>query len=242
VRRKADGTLVPVSINGAPVVYGGAGLGVLASYRDMTEQKLARQRLEDAFIDLVETVSRAMESTDPYTAGHQRRVASMAHRVGERLGYDESWLEGIYIGGLLHDIGKISIPSSLLTKPGKLRDEEWAVLQSHALRGFEILSGASLPWRVDLMARNHHERLDGSGYPDGLEGQEVTPEARVLAVCDVVEAMSTHRPYRPARPIAAVVDELRSGRGIRYDEGVVDAVLALIDAGEFPLPVESSHV
>lgn len=238
VRQKADGTPVPVSIVGAPVVLGGMGVGVLCTYRDVTEQKRAHQRLEDAFIDVVETVSRAMESSDPYTAGHQRRVARMAHKVGQVLGRDDTWLEGIYIGGLLHDIGKISIPFDILTKPGALREEEWLVLKSHALRGYEILSGSSLPWRVDLMARNHHERLDGSGYPDGLKDSEVTPEARVLAVCDVVEAMSSHRPYRPAHPVDAVTAELSSGRGIRYDSSVVDVVLELVAAGEFPLSSE----
>ena len=235
VRRRSDGTLVPVSIIGAPVVLGGTGLGILASYRDISEQKVAQQRLEDAFIDLVETVARAMESSDPYTAGHQRGVARMAHRVGQVLGRNDAWLEGIYVGGLLHDIGKISIPASILVKPGALREEEWLVLQSHTVRGYEILTGTSLPWRVDLMARNHHERLDGSGYPDGLKGAEVSFEARVLSVCDVVEAMSSHRPYRPARTPAEVDAELMSGRAIRYDAEVVDVVLGLIASGEFPL-------
>jgi PAS domain S-box-containing protein len=235
VRLKSDGSLVSVSVIGAPVVLGGTGLGVIASYRDITDQKVAQQRLEDSFIDLVETVARAMESSDPYTAGHQRGVARMAHRVGELLGCDEAWLEGIYVGGLLHDIGKISIPSSILVKPGALRQEEWLVLQSHTVRGYEILTGTSLPWRVDLMARHHHERLDGSGYPDGLKGPEVTLEARVLAVCDVVEAISSHRPYRPARSLSVVETELKSGRGTRYDAGVVDIVLGLMASGEFPL-------
>lgn len=236
VRRRLDGTLVPVSIIGAPVVIDGVSAGVLITYRDNTLQKLAQQRLQDAFIDVVETVSRAMEMSDPYTGGHQRRVARMANRVGELLGCDESWLEGIYIGGLLHDIGKISIPSSILVKPGRLREEEWLVLKSHTVLGYEILSGTSLPWRVDLMARHHHERLDGSGYPDGLKGDAVTLEARVLAVCDTVEAMSTHRPYRPARPVSLVVEELRNGRGRLYDVAVVDAMLGLIEKGEFPVP------
>jgi len=235
VRLKSDGSLVSVSVIGAPVVLGGTGLGVIASYRDITDQKVAQQRLEDSFIDLVETVARAMESSDPYTAGHQRGVARMAHRVGELLGCDEAWLEGIYVGGLLHDIGKISIPSSILVKPGALRHEEWLVLQSHTVRGFEILTGTSLPWRVDLMARHHHERLDGTGYPDGLKGPEVTLEARVLAVCDVVEAISSHRPYRPARSLSVVEAELVSGRGTRYDPRVVDIVLGLMASGEFPL-------
>lgn len=235
VRKRVDGSLVPVSIIVAPVTVGGTGMGVIATYRDITEQKLAHQRLRDAFIDLVETMSRAMESMDPYTAGHQRRVAQMARRVGEVLGYDEAWKEGVYIGGLLHDVGKISIPPSILVKPGPLREEEWRVLQSHPVLGYEILHGTRLPWAVDLMARHHHEKLDGSGYPDGLKGDELTSEIRVLVVCDVLEAMSSHRPYRPARSIEVVKDELRGGRGSRYDEAVVDVVLGLIEAGEFPL-------
>ena len=115
------------------------------------------------------------------------------------------------------------------------------MLQSHTIRGYEILTGTSLPWRVDLMARNHHERLDGSGYPDGLKGAEVSFEARVLSVCDVVEAMSSHRPYRPARSRSEVEKELTSGRGIRYDAEVVDVMLGLIASGEFPLSENASR-
>ncbi|TET77746.1 HD-GYP domain-containing protein, partial [candidate division TA06 bacterium] len=169
---------------------------------------------------------------DPYTAVHQRRVAELARLVGEKMGLDKNRLQGLYIGGLLHDIGKISAPETILTKSGKLTDEEWSLIRVHTKRGHEILQGTNLPWPVAEMALHHHERLDGSGYPCRISGDELSLEVRILGVCDVVEAMSSHRPYRPARSKKEVCEELVSGRGTKYDASIVDIMFQIIESGE----------
>ena len=213
----------------------GRVIGFQGTYRDTTEQKRAREQLEHSFVDLAETVSRAMSSRDPYTADHQRKVAELARLVGEKMGLDEDRLKGLYIGGLLHDIGKVSTPESILSKPGKLTEEEWALTQAHTKRGCEILNGSRFPWPVADMALHHHERLDGSGYPYGISGDKLSLEVRILAVCDVVEAMSSHRPYRPARSEEEVLKEIKGGRGTKYDANVVDIMLQIIENEEFNL-------
>ena len=235
IRKRADGTEIPVSILSSSIMLGGKQRGTFAIYRDITERKKAEEQLKHSFIDLAETVSRAVESSDPYTAGHQRRVAELAGLIGEKAGLNDDRLQGLYVGGLLHDIGKNSIPSSILSKPGKLTDEEWALIRVHAKWGYEILKDSELPWPVADMALHHHERLDGSGYPDGISGDKLSLEVRILGVCDVVEAMSSHRPYRPARSKEEVLEELKSGRGTKYDADVVDAMLEIIESGEFEL-------
>lgn len=212
---------------------------VIEILRDITEQKKAEEQLERSFIDLAETVSCAMGSRDPYTVGHQRRVAYLASLVGEKMGLDNDRLQGLYIGGLLHDIGKISTPESILTKPSKLTEEEWSLIRAHAKQGYDILKDADLPWPVAEMALHHHERLDGSGYPDGISGDELGLEVRILAVCDVVEAMSSYRPYRPARSVAEILEETRGGRGTKYDADVVDIVLEMIEDGKLDLSEDS---
>lgn len=223
------------------VMKGNLARLIPAIERELHEAELRRERkkmeeqLAHSFIDLAETVSRAMDSRDPYTAGHQRRVAELARLVGEKMELDENRLMGLYIGGLLHDIGKISTPESILNKPGKLIDEEWNLIRAHTKRGHEILKDSNLPWAVAEMAMHHHERLDGSGYPHGLRGDELSLEVRILAVCDVVEAMSSHRPYRPARSEDEVLNEIKDGRGTKYDAAVVDIMLEIIENEEFQL-------
>jgi len=235
VRKRADGTKIPVSILGAPIILDGKQIGMFAIYRDITERKKAREQLERSFVDLAGTVSRAMASRDPYTAGHQQRVAKLARLVGEKIGLDKNRLQGLYIGGLLHDIGKVSTPESILSKPGRLTHEEQALVHAHAKQGYKILKGTNLPWPIADMALHHHERVDGSGYPDGISGDKISLENRILGVCDVVEAMSSFRPYRPAKSIAEILKELRSGRGTKYDADVVDVMLELIESGEFEI-------
>jgi len=229
--KKKNGERFWVEISATPSRQKGQFNYYVASWLDITERKEAQQRLEDTFIDLTETVSRAMETRDPYTAGHQRRVAELARLVGEKLGLSADELQGLYIGALLHDIGKISVPESILTKPGRLTQEEWSLIQVHTRQGHEILREATLPWPVAEMALHHHERLDGSGYPDGLSGDQLSREVRILGVCDVVEAMSSHRPYRPARSREEVLKEIEGGRGTKYDARVVEAMLEMISAG-----------
>jgi len=210
-------------------------LAVMETLEDITEHKKAEEQLKHSFIDLAETISRAIGSRDPYTSEHQRRVAELARLIGEKMGLDEDSLQGLYIGGLLHDIGKISMPESVLTKPGKLTEEEWSLIRAHAKRGYAILKDTELPWPVAEMALHHHERLDGSGYPHGISGDKLSLENRILGVCDVVEAMSSHRPYRPARSKKEVLEEIKSGRGTKYDANVVDIMLEIIKSGEFKI-------
>ena len=235
VRKRADARGIPVSILGAPIILDGKQIGTFAIYRDITERKKAQEQLEHSFIDLAETVSRAMASRDPYTAGHQQRVAKLACLVGEKMGLDKDRLKGLYIGGLLHDIGKISTPESILAKPGRLSDEEWSLIHAHAKQGYIILKGTNLPWPVADMALHHHERLDGSGYPHGISGDKLNLEVRILGVCDVVEAMSSRRPYRSARSKEEVLEEIKNGRGTKYAPDVVDVMLEIIEGGEFEL-------
>lgn len=193
--------------------------------RDVTDRKQAEVALRRSFVQLAETVSRAMESQDPYTAGHQRQVGALAKLVGKKMGFDEDRLLGLYIGGLLHDIGKISIPSEILTHPGKLDDAEWSLIRSHPRRGHDILLTAAFPWPVAEMAAHHHERLDGSGYPDGLKGDQLSLEVRILAVCDVVDAMVSDRPYRSGLPQGVLIEELSTGKGTKYDPEIVDLMI-----------------
>ena len=233
-RMRSDGSEVMVSILGTRIDLGGRRIGAFGIFRDVTAQIAAQERLEEAFIDLVETTVRMMESVDPYTASHQRTVARLADMVGRRLGLGDEQLQGLYIGGLLHDIGKLSLPSTLLSKPGKLSRQEWALIRTHPRRGYEMLLDAKLPWPVADMALRHHERLDGSGYPDGIDGEALSLEVRVLGACDVVEAMSTDRPYRPALPIEMALAELIEGSGSRYDTQVVEALMDAINSGGLP--------
>jgi HD-GYP domain-containing protein (c-di-GMP phosphodiesterase class II) len=146
---------------------------------------------------------------------------------------DKDRLQGLYIGGFLHDVGKISIPASILTKPGELSDEEWTLIRAHAKQGYNILKDTNLPWPIADMALHHHERLDGSGYPHAMSGDKLSLENRILGICDVVEAMSSYRPYRPARSKEEVLEEIISGRGTRYDATVVDVMLQIIENEEF---------
>lgn len=231
LRQRADGTEIRVSVVGAPMTVGALQAGAFAMYRDVTLRYRVQDRLADAFIDLVETISRAMESVDPYTASHQRRVAKVADMVGEKLGLDDDALQGLYVGAMLHDIGKLSIPSVILTKPGALSEQEWNMIRTHPLRGHAILADAHLPWPVADMALQHHERLDGSGYPHGVSGDGLGREVRILAACDVVEAMSSNRPYRPALPIETARQEMENGRGSRFDPEVATTIIELIDSG-----------
>jgi PAS domain S-box-containing protein len=202
-------------------------------HRDIAERNKTAEQLQSSLINLAKIVSRVIESCDPYTAGHQQRVAELARLVGKHMGLAEDTIEKLYFHGLLHDIGKISIPTSILTKPGKLVEEEWALIRAHTKQGYRILKEANLPWPVAEVALQHHERLDGSGYPNGITGDKLSLEVSILAVCDVVEAMSSHRPYRPARTTTDILTELADGRGIKYNASAVDAMLPMIESGEF---------
>ncbi len=192
------------------------------------ERQRANKLLKQHFFSLARAMAGSISFIDPYTASHQENVARMARQIGMRLGLTSEQCEWLHFGGLLHDIGKAAIPVSILSKPGKLEAEEWILIKSHVKRGCQLLQEIELPEIVIKMVLQHHERLDGSGYPNGISGDEICREARILAVCDVVEAMGSHRPYRPALPVDQIVSELKSNRGVKYDEQIAELVLELI--------------
>jgi HD-GYP domain-containing protein (c-di-GMP phosphodiesterase class II) len=184
----------------------------------------------------VEVATTLSEMRDPYTAGHERRVAQIAVAIGAELGFDARRQEGLQVAGHLHDIGKITIPSEILSKPGKLSAIEFQLVQGHAQASYDVLKGVEFPWPVAQIALQHHERMDGSGYPQGLKGEAILLEARIMAVADVVEAMSWHRPYRPGLGIEAALAEIECGRGSAYDPVVADACLKLFREKGYAIP------
>lgn len=178
--------------------------------------------------DTVTVIVNIMEVRDPYTANHQRRVAQIGGTIAQEMGADLEFVEGIRVMGLLHDLGKIAIPSAILSKPGKLSQQVMDLVKMHPQVGHNILMQLKFPWPVALAVVQHHERLDGSGYPFGLLGPDIILEARILAVADVVEAMSSHRPYRPARSLEAAMEEISAHRGTLYDLQVADACMGVL--------------
>ncbi len=183
--------------------------------------------LQEAMDGIIHAMSLVVETRDPYTAGHQRRVADLACAIAKEMGLLERHIKGIRIVGLLHDVGKLVVPAEILIKPGKLNQSEFGIVKSHPKVGYDILERIEFPWPVNQAILQHHERLDGSGYPDGLSGEDITLDARILGVADVVEAISSHRPYRPALGLGSALEEISKGRDVLYDPKVVDACLRL---------------
>ncbi len=200
-------------------------------------EKLVRERtaeLADALLQLrktlestVDAISVMIENRDPYTFGHQRRVCELACAIAKRLGFSDDRILGLKMASLLHDIGKINVPAEILNRPGVLERPANDLLRRHPTTGYTILKAIEFPWPVAKAVQQHHERLDGSGYPDGLKGGEILLEARIIGVADVVESMASHRPYRPARGLQAALREVSDHRGSQFDSEVVDACLAL---------------
>lgn len=171
---------------------------------------------------------------DPYTAGHQYRASQLAVAIAREMGMSEHTVNGLELAAIVHDLGQINIPAEILCRPGRLSENEFLLIKQHPQTGYDTLKNIRFPWPIADIVLQHHERLDGSGYPQGLKGDQILPEARIMAVADVTEAMSSHRPYRPARSIDAVIAELEKGRGIRYDAAVVDACLRVLQGKPFP--------
>jgi putative nucleotidyltransferase with HDIG domain len=212
-----------------------------ANVRLTRENERYRTRLEElvdtrtsqlaaALRGTIGVVAQTLEIRDPYTAGHQRRVASLSLSVARALSLPDVTQEGIEMAALVHDIGKIAVPADILSKPGSLTTHEFALIQQHPRTGYNILRKVDFPWPVAEVICQHHERLDGSGYPDGLSGDAIRIESRIISVADVVEAMASHRPYRPALGIDLALEEIRRHRGTVYDAGVVDACQRLLES------------
>jgi len=224
--------------------------------RDLTEQQEAKRALWDSLtqrkalekerektleqmrqtlIGTVQVISRTVEMRDPYTAGHQQRVAVLAEAIAREMRVEDDQREAVRMAGSIHDLGKISIPAEILVKPSRLTPLEYQLIQSHPRIGYDILKDIEFPWPLAEIVLQHHERMDGSGYPQGLKGEAVRLEARILAVADVVEAMASHRPYRPALGIEAALEEIEKNQGLLYDPGVAEACLRLFRQKGFRL-------
>jgi putative nucleotidyltransferase with HDIG domain len=169
-----------------------------------------------------------IEARDPYTAGHQKKVANLAQAIAAELGLSRDQIEGIRMARLIHDLGKIYLPSEILSKPGRISEAEFDIIKSHPTVGYDILKTIDFSWPIATLVLQHHERMDGSGYPNGLRGEEILIEARIINVADVVEAMATHRPYRASLGIDVALQEIISNRGTLYDANVVDCCIRLI--------------
>jgi len=208
--------------------------------REVDQRKRVQLRLQESLDRLrkviggtVMAIAMTVEKRDPYTFGHQQRVAELSEAIGKELGLPEDQIEGLHIASAVHDIGKISLPAEILSKPLQLSSLEMSLIQAHAQAGYDILKNVAFPWPIANIVLQHHERLNGTGYPQGLSGEGILKEARIVGVADVVETMSSHRPYRPPLGIDKALEEISSKKGILYDPDAVDACLALMQENRF---------
>jgi PAS domain S-box-containing protein/putative nucleotidyltransferase with HDIG domain len=244
--RRRDGSIVCVDttvtvirdLDGHPIQF----LGVL---RDITERKRAEEQLQQSFQKMertlegtIQAIRTMVDTRDRYTAGHQLRVTELACAIAEAMGLSSQQVQAVHVAGLLHDVGKILLPTEILTKPGRLNDIEFAMIRTHPKAGYNILKSIEFPWPIAKTVLQHHERMDGSGYPERIRGEEILIEARILAVADVVEAMSSHRPYRPALGLDTALDEIVKNSGVLYDPRVVDACVRVFKENAFSFKSE----
>jgi HD-GYP domain-containing protein (c-di-GMP phosphodiesterase class II) len=220
----------------------GAIQGAIVVNLDITSRREAEEQLQHtldslrkAFGTTVQVMVSAVESRDPYTAGHQNRSADLARAIATEMGLSQERIDGIRIAGTIHDIGKLSVPAEILSKPTKLTNIEFSLIKEHARKGYEMLKDVESPWPLAEIAYQHHERMDGSGYPRNLKGDYILMEARIMAVADVVESMASHRPYRPALGLNAALEEIENNKGTLYDADAVDACLKLFREKGFQL-------
>jgi HD-GYP domain-containing protein (c-di-GMP phosphodiesterase class II) len=210
---------------------------------EVENRKRMQQELQQSFESLkkamqstIQAISMTVEKRDPYTSGHQQRVANLAKAIAVELKLPESQIESIYMAAAIHDIGKISLPAEILVKPIPLSNIEISLIQAHAQAGYDILKGIEFPWAIADIVLQHHERMDGSGYPHGLAGDNIVFEARIICVADVVETMASHRPYRPSIGMDKALEEIAANRGVLYDPRVVDACLKIFREKGFSFP------
>jgi putative nucleotidyltransferase with HDIG domain len=223
-----------------PQRLGGRTVGRVWNFRDITQFKRSESELQETLKILrralggtIQAIALTVEKKDPYTAGHQQRVSDLARAIATELRLPKQTIDGVRLAGSIHDIGKNCVPADILSKPGKLTDHEFGIIKTHPEVGFEILRGIRFPWPIAKAILQHHERIDGSGYPSGLKGDNIIIEARVIAVADVVEAISSHRPYRPALGTSVALHEITKGRGVIYDADAVDACIRLLNEKKF---------
>jgi PAS domain S-box-containing protein/putative nucleotidyltransferase with HDIG domain len=238
---KVDGKekVLNLLVNTVPIDIGEKRL-ILVALDDITELtenesklKASYRKLQKTLKDTIDTLAIIIETRDPYTYGHQKNVALLAAAIAEEMGLDEDRIEAVNTAGKIHDIGKISVPASILVKPGKITDIEFNLIKTHPQTGYDMIKNIEFPWPLADIILQHHERLDGSGYPNGLKGEDIMLEAKILAVADVVEAISSHRPYRPALGIDKAIEEIVRNRGLLYDPKVVDTCRKVLFEKDF---------
>ncbi|MHB9097272.1 MAG: PAS domain S-box protein, partial [Syntrophales bacterium] len=237
-----DGTRKFCEVCTTPLLHDGRAAAVISVARDITERKQAEEQLQDTLESLrravnttIQVMVSAVETRDPYTSGHQTRTAYLARAIATDMGLPKDRIDGIGVACSIHDIGKLSIPAEILSKPTKLSEIEFELIKEHAQRGYEILKNVESPWSLAEIVYQHHERMDGSGYPRNLKRDDILMETRILIVADVVEAMASHRPYRPSLGLSAAMDEIEKNRGTLYDAAVVDTCLRLFREKGFKL-------
>ena len=218
----------------------GSLTGVQCILHNITDKKKAElelqasvEKLRNALAGTIQAMALTVETRDAYTAGHQRRSANLARTIAQKMGLTEYEVDGIRMAGVIHDIGKISIPAEILSKPGALTDLEYSLIKTHPQAGYDILKGIDFQWPIAEIVLQHHERLDGSGYPHGIKGDKMLIEAKVLAVSDVVEAMTAHRPYRATLGIDAALEEISANKHTLYDAYVVNTTVGLFTKQDF---------
>jgi putative nucleotidyltransferase with HDIG domain len=228
-----------VEISGSVVELGGKKV-IQGIFRDISERKRAEterkenlEKLRKSLGGTVRALAATVEMRDPYTAGHQQRVTDLARAIATEMGCSTECVDGIRMAGTIHDIGKIAVPAEILSKPGKITSTEFEIIKTHSQVGYDILKGIEFPWPVAKIVLQHQERMDGSGYPNGLKGDEIILEARILAVADVVEAMSSHRPYRAALGIDKALEEITRNKGVLYDSDVAEACVRVFEEKGF---------
>jgi PAS domain S-box-containing protein len=228
-----DGTVIWCELNAAVIQWKGKP-ATLNFLNNITERRKSEEELKQTLESLrksigatIQTMVSAVEMRDPYTAGHQLRVADLACSIAAEIGLPQDKIDGIRMAGSIHDIGKLSIPAEILSKPTKLTDIEFSLIKEHSRSGYEMLKDVESPWPLAQIVYQHHERMNGSGYPRNLKGKEILIEARIMAVADVVEAIASHRPYRPGLGIEVALEEIEKNKGIFYDDAVADACLRL---------------
>jgi HD-GYP domain-containing protein (c-di-GMP phosphodiesterase class II) len=244
-----DGLQSPIYISANKLNVGGVADIYCLVITDLTEEKQieemvaekktalaalkASNELEQSLEESIKSIANTVESRDEYTAGHMKRVGLLASAIARELGLSADQIHGIELASTIHDVGKISIPVEILTKPGKLSKIEFMLVQTHVEAGYDIIKNIQFPWPIAEMIYQHHERMDGSGYPRGLKGDEILPGSRIIAIADVIESMSTHRPYRFVLGIDAALDEVKQHRGTLYDSLAADACLKLFAEKRF---------
>jgi putative nucleotidyltransferase with HDIG domain/PAS domain S-box-containing protein len=244
---RATGEFVPIETIISPIIDDwGVNIGNVLVIRDITERVKGEENLRQYVSNLrrtleatVQALAVTAEKRDPYTAGHQQRVAALAGAIAQELGFDEERLEGLRVAGLLHDIGKIYIPAEILAKPATLTTMEMGLIKTHSEVGYDILKNIPFPWPVADIVLQHHERINGSGYPGGLSNGQIIEEANILAVADVVEAMSSHRPYRAALGLERALGEIKKNRASLYLPEAVDVCIHLFESGRFSFDMEA---